>query len=59
VKSHRLARGSCIENAEQQLKVDYLGYSMLPLILHGRILVYFTLLVCMFDWVRKMIDLTF
>jgi hypothetical protein len=59
VKSHRSESGSCTEHAGQQLRAGYLGYGTLPLILHGRLLICFTLLVCMFDWVRKVIDLEF
>jgi hypothetical protein len=59
VKSHRSASGSCTERAGQQLRAGDLGYGTLPLFLHGRLLVYFTLLVLYFNWVKKMIDLAF
>jgi hypothetical protein len=48
-----------MEHAGQQLRAGYLGYGTLPLFLHGRLLVYFTLLVYMFNWVKKRIDLAF
>ena len=59
VKSHRSTRGRCTERAGKQLRAGYLGYGKLHLFLHGRLLVYFTLLVCMFNWVNKIIDLSF
>jgi hypothetical protein len=59
VKSHQSASGSCMEHAGQQLTAGYLGYDKLPLFLHGRLLVYFMLLVCMFNSINKMIDLEF
>jgi hypothetical protein len=48
-----------MEHAGQQLTAGYLGYNKLPLFLHGRLLVYFMLLVCMFNSINKMIDLEF
>jgi hypothetical protein len=59
VKSHQSKRGRCIERARQQLRASDLGYDTLPLFLHGRLLVYFTLLVMYFNWVKKIIDLSF
>ena len=59
VKSHWSTSRSITERAEQQLRADDLGYDTLPLFLHGRLLVYFTLLVLYFNWVKKMIDLAF
>jgi hypothetical protein len=48
VKSHRLTRKSSTERAGQQLRASDLGYGTLPLFLHGRVLLYFTLLVMYF-----------
>jgi hypothetical protein len=48
-----------MERAGQQLRAGNLGYGTLPLFLHGRLLVYFTLLVMYFNWVNKMIYLAF
>jgi hypothetical protein len=59
VKSHRLERGRCMKQVGQQLKEGDLGYNTLPLFLHGRLLIYFTLLVLYLNWVKKMIDLSF
>ena len=59
MKSHWWTSRSYMEHAGQQLRAGYLGYGTLPFFLHGRLLVYFTLLVYMFNWVKKMIDLEF
>jgi hypothetical protein len=45
MKSHRSESGSCMEHAGQKLRAGDLGYDTLPLILHGRLLVYFMLVV--------------
>jgi hypothetical protein len=59
VKSHWLESGSSTERVGQQLRAGNLGYGMLPLFLHGRLLVHYTLLFLYFNWVKKMIELAF
>ena len=49
VKSHRSESESNTERAGQQIRAGDLGYGTLPLFLHGRLLVYFTLLVLYFQ----------
>jgi hypothetical protein len=54
VKSHRSTSGRSMERAGQRLRAGDLGYGTLPLFLHGRFLLYFTLLSLYFYWVKKM-----
>jgi hypothetical protein len=59
VKSHRSTSGSCMERAGQRLRVDDLGYGTLTFILHGRLLLYFTLSILYFYLGKENVDLAF
>ena len=59
MKSDRLTRGSCTECVGHQLKAGDLGYNMLPLIMHGRLLLNLRFQFYTFNCVKKVFDLAF